>query len=92
MIPDLALFIEPNSGTQYELFFVEVKRKGNHRNNHLKDDLVKLGKKMHTALNKLVEKKVKNPEVVGLLLEDCNAVAYKMTLDYDGQYQMTEIS
>ncbi|KAI9339737.1 hypothetical protein BD770DRAFT_422365 [Pilaira anomala] len=67
MIPDLALFIEPNSGPQYELFFVEVKRKGNYQNNHLEDDLVKLGKEMHTALNKLVKKKVINPEVVGLL-------------------------
>lgn len=47
---------------------------------------------MHTALNRLIEKKVKNPEIVGLLLEDCNAVAYKMTLGYDGQYKMTEIS
>lgn len=69
MIPDLALFIEPNSGTKYELFFVEVKRKGNYQNNHLEDDLVKLGKEMHTALNKLVKKKVRNPEVVGLLVE-----------------------
>lgn len=47
---------------------------------------------MHTALNKLVEKMVKNPEIVGLLVEDCNAVAYKMNLEYNGQYQMLEIS
>lgn len=44
MIPDLVLFIEPHSAINYELFFVEVKRKGNHQNNHLEDDLAKLGK------------------------------------------------
>ncbi|KAG1460270.1 hypothetical protein G6F56_005988 [Rhizopus delemar] len=81
-----------NNCTKYELFFVEVKRKGNYQNNHLEDDLVKLGKEMHTALNKLVKKKVRNPEVVGLLVEDCRAVAYKMNLEYNGQYQMIEIS
>ena len=69
MIPNLVLFVEPHSATNYELFFVEVKRKGNYQNNYLENDLIKLGKEMHTALNKLVKKKVKNPEVVGLLVE-----------------------
>ncbi|KAI9247755.1 hypothetical protein EDC94DRAFT_685041 [Helicostylum pulchrum] len=66
MIPDLVLFLEPYSAMNNELFLVEVKRKGNYQNNHLEDDLVKLGKEMHTALNKLILKKVKHPEVVGL--------------------------
>ena len=69
MIPDLTLFIEVNSTTNYELFFVEVKRKGKYQNNNLENDLVKLGKEMHTALNKLMKKRVRNPEVVGLLIE-----------------------
>lgn len=69
MIPDLAPFVEVNSTTNYELFFVEVKRKGKYQNNNLENDLVKLGKEMHTALNKLVKKRVRNPEVVGLLIE-----------------------
>lgn len=69
MIPDLVLFVEPHSATNYELFFVEVKRKGNYQNDYLENDLIKIGKEMHTALNKLVKKKVKNPEVVGLLVE-----------------------
>ncbi|KAG0738426.1 hypothetical protein G6F57_012260 [Rhizopus arrhizus] len=92
MIPDLVLFVEPHSATNYELFFVEVKRKGNYQNDYLENDLIKIGKEMHTALNKLVKKKVKNPEVVGLLVEDCHAVAYKMDLEYDGQYRMIEMS
>lgn len=69
MIPDLTPFVEINSTTNYELFFVKVKRKGKYQNNHLANDLVKLGKEMHTALNKLVKKRVRNPEVVGLLIE-----------------------
>lgn len=92
MIPDLTLFIEVNSTTNYELFFVEVKRKGKYQNNNLENDLVKLGKEMHTALNKLMKKRVRNPEVVGLLIEDTKAIAYKMTLKYEGLYQMIEIS
>ncbi|KAI9281922.1 hypothetical protein BY458DRAFT_449953 [Sporodiniella umbellata] len=91
MIPDLALFVEPNSGTKCELFFVKVKREGDYQNNHLEDDLFKLGKEIHTVLNKLV-KRVRNPEVVGLLVEDCRAVAYKMNSEYNGQYRMVSIS
>ncbi|KAG0734888.1 hypothetical protein G6F57_007010 [Rhizopus arrhizus] len=37
-------------------------------------------------------KKVKKPEVVGLLVEDHKAVAYKMDIKYNGQYRMIEIS
>lgn len=47
---------------------MEAKRKGNYRNNNLEDDIVKLGKEMQLALNKLVRLKVVNPELVGLLL------------------------
>ena len=54
--------------------------------------MIKLSKEMHIALNKLVVKKVKKPEVVGLLVEDHKAVAYKMDIKYNGQYRMIEIS
>lgn len=79
MIPDLALFVEVNSTTNYELFFVEVKRKGKYQNNNLENDLVKLGKEMHTALNKLVKKRVRNPEVVGLLIK--GNICYQITFN-----------
>ncbi|GAA5805647.1 hypothetical protein HPULCUR_011170 [Helicostylum pulchrum] len=82
MIPDLVLFLEPYSAMNNELFLVEVKRKGNYQNNHLEDDLVKLGKEMHTALNKLILKKVKHPEVVGLKVGD----------ESEARYQMIELS
>ncbi|RCH85782.1 hypothetical protein CU097_008094 [Rhizopus azygosporus] len=76
MIPDLALFVE----------------KRQIQNNNLENDLVKLEKEMHTALNKLVKKRVRNPEVVELLIEDTKTIVYKMTLKYEGLYQMIEIS
>jgi hypothetical protein len=47
---------------------VEVKRKGNYHNNNLGDDIVKLGKEMQIALNKLVKRRVRNPEIVGILI------------------------
>ena len=50
-------------------FFVEVKRKGDFANGHLESDTVKLGKEMQIAINKLILRKVKCPEVVGLLVE-----------------------
>jgi hypothetical protein len=53
-----------------------VKRKGNYRNNTYEDDVVKLGKEMQIALNKLVKMKVKSPEIVGILVEGefCSAL------------------
>ncbi|KAG1521320.1 hypothetical protein G6F47_003389 [Rhizopus delemar] len=92
MMPDFVLFIELSSAINDEVFFMEVKRKGNHSNNTLENDMIKLSKEMHIALNKLVVKKVKKPEVVGLLVEDHKAVAYKMDIKYNGQYRMIEIS
>lgn len=68
MIPDFVIFIEPHSAMNYELFFVEVKIKGNYQNNYLENDLIKLGKEMHVALNKLIMSKVKYSEVVGLII------------------------
>jgi hypothetical protein len=69
MKPDFVLYTSPSSITNYELFFVEVKRKGNFANGTGESDLVKLGKEMQIALNKLVLKKIKNPEVVGMVVE-----------------------
>lgn len=57
MMPDFVLFIELSSAINYEVFFTEVKRKGNHSNNTLKNDMIKLSKEIHIALNKLVVKK-----------------------------------
>lgn len=35
MIPDFTVFVEPDSVTNYEIFFIEVKRKGDYQNNYL---------------------------------------------------------
>lgn len=69
MIPDFALYLDPLSVVNFELFVVEVKKPENFSNGHLETDLVKLGKEMQVALHKLIEKKVESPEVVALLIE-----------------------
>lgn len=69
MKPNLILFINPLSRTNHELLFVEVKRKGNYANGNLESDLIKLGKEMQIALDKLVMLKIKEPEIVGILVE-----------------------
>ncbi|KAG1046714.1 hypothetical protein G6F43_010812 [Rhizopus delemar] len=92
MIPDFVLWVEPHANRNFEVFFVEVKKQGNFANGHLESDLVKLGKEMQLGLNKLLKRKVENPEVVGLLLEGGQATAYKMDLLYNGQYRMVELS
>lgn len=61
--------MDPISVTKFELFVVEVKKLGNFSNGHLETDFVKLGKEMQLALDKLIEKKVENLEVVALLVE-----------------------
>lgn len=68
MIPDLVIFIDPLSVTNFELLLIEVKKHGNYSNGNLEKDLVKLGKEMQLALNKLITHDVKNPEVLGLLI------------------------
>ncbi|KAI9484090.1 MAG: hypothetical protein EXX96DRAFT_633064 [Benjaminiella poitrasii] len=69
MIPDFALSLDPLTVINFELFAAEVKKPGNFFNGHLEADLVKLSKEMQLALDELIEKKVKNPEVVALLVE-----------------------
>ncbi|KAI9476089.1 MAG: hypothetical protein EXX96DRAFT_287681 [Benjaminiella poitrasii] len=69
MIPDFTLYLDPLTVTNFELFVVEVKNPGNISDGHLETDFVKLGKKMQLTLDKLLEKKVKNPEIVALLVE-----------------------
>jgi hypothetical protein len=69
MIPDFVLYVDPISAVTFELLFVEVKRKENFQNNYLENDVVKLGKEMHTALNKLALKKVKSLKIVSILVE-----------------------
>ncbi|EIE76307.1 hypothetical protein RO3G_01011 [Rhizopus delemar RA 99-880] len=82
----------PSSAINYELFFVEVKRKGNYANGTGESDTVKLGKEMKIALDNLMIKKVKNPEIVGIVVEDHTAIVFKMDLCYNGQYRMVELS
>ncbi|KAG1145670.1 hypothetical protein G6F37_004475 [Rhizopus arrhizus] len=80
MIPDFTLYSDALTATNFELFVVEVKKPGNFSNGHLETDIVTLGKEMQLALDKLIEKKVKNPEVVALLVEGYKATTFKMDL------------
>ncbi|KAG1527497.1 hypothetical protein G6F47_012291 [Rhizopus delemar] len=84
VLPDFVMFVEPLSAIMFELLFVEVKRRGNKSNGNSESDLVKLGKEMQIALNKLMFQGVVDPEVVAYLL--------KMDLRFNGQYRMIEIS
>lgn len=45
----------------FELMFVEVKRKGSYSNGHHESEVVKIGKEMQVAINKLIFQKVENP-------------------------------
>lgn len=69
MMPHFVLFVDPSSKRSFELMFVEVKRKGSNSNGHHESEVVKIGKEMQVAINKLIFQKVENPEVVGLLVE-----------------------
>ncbi|KAG1459297.1 hypothetical protein G6F46_005517 [Rhizopus delemar] len=92
MIPDFVVYVDPISTIKFELFIIEVKKHGNYGNGNLEKDLIKLGKEMQLALDKLVLYKVENPEVVGLLVEGIKVTAFKMDLAYNGQYRMVEMS
>jgi hypothetical protein len=64
MIPDLVVYVDPLSTI-------------NCSNGNFEKDLVKLGKEMQLAIDKLIIYKVENPEVVGLLVEGkSNSVLY----------------
>ncbi|KAI9004915.1 hypothetical protein CLU79DRAFT_782039 [Phycomyces nitens] len=91
MIPDLVLYLNPLSTINFELLMIEVKKHGNFGNGNLEKDLVKLGKEMQLALDKLAIFKVKDPVVVGLLVEGIEITSYKMDLKYNGQYRMIEM-
>lgn len=69
MIPDFVAYVDPMSTINFELFVIEVKKHGNYGNENLEKNLIKLGKEMQLALDKLVLYKVENLEVVGLLVE-----------------------
>lgn len=69
MIPDLAVCVDPVPNINFELLTIEVKKQGNCSNGSLEKDLVKLGKEMQLALNKLVVYKVQKPSAMGLLVE-----------------------
>lgn len=77
MIPDLVVYVDPLSTINFELFIIELKKHGNCSNGNFEKDLVKLGKEMQLAIDKLIIYKVENPEVVGLLVEGkSNSVLY----------------
>ncbi|CAO0796397.1 unnamed protein product [Mucor circinelloides] len=91
MIPDLAVYVDTVPNINFELLNIEVKKQGNCSNRSLEKDLVKLGKEMQLALNKLIIYKVQKPTVMGLLVEDLKMTAFRMDLEFDGQYRMLEI-
>lgn len=68
IIPDLVLYITPLSNINFELFVVEVKKHGNFSNGSFENDMIKLGKDMKLALDKMVAYKVDSPEVISLLI------------------------
>ncbi|KAI8967535.1 hypothetical protein BDF20DRAFT_840088 [Mycotypha africana] len=92
MIPDFVLYLDTLTATKFELFVVEEKKPGNFSNGHLETDLIKFEKEMQLALDKLIEKKVKDPEVVALIVEGYKVTTFKMDLRYNGQYRMIELS
>ncbi|KAF7727411.1 hypothetical protein EC973_007575 [Apophysomyces ossiformis] len=68
-------------------------RKGNNSNGRLECDLVKLGKELLIALNKLVDYGIDDPEVYGLLVEEEDeATVFKLDIQHDGIYRMVELS
>lgn len=52
------------------LFVFKINWNSNYANGNLESDLVKLGKEIQLALNKLIMLRIKNPEVNGVLIED----------------------
>jgi hypothetical protein len=68
MIPDLVIYIIPLSSINFELFVLEVKKHGNFSNGTFENDMVKLGKEMKLALDKMIMYKVNNPEMIGVLV------------------------
>lgn len=81
IMPDFVLYTESDTAI-YELLFVEVKRRANNLNNDFESDLVKLGKEMQIALNKLIRKRVRNPRIIGLHVvgKYSNAVFLRITI------------
>ncbi|GAA5802401.1 hypothetical protein HPULCUR_007866 [Helicostylum pulchrum] len=61
-------------------------------NGTLENDMVKLGKEMKLAVDKLITYKVDSPEITGLLIRGLNVTVMKMNLQYNGQYRLIEIS
>ncbi|KAG0784873.1 hypothetical protein G6F16_008545 [Rhizopus arrhizus] len=76
--------IPPSGHPNNQTMLSDLVLKGDFANGHLESDTVKLGKEMQIAINKLILRKVKCPEVVGLLVEGCVATAYKMDLKFNG--------
>ncbi|KAI9486922.1 MAG: hypothetical protein EXX96DRAFT_471779 [Benjaminiella poitrasii] len=92
MIPDLTVYVDTVPNINFELLTIEVKKQGNCSNRSLEKGLVKLGKEMQLALNKLIIYKVQKPTVMGLLVEGLKMTAFRMDLEFDGQYRMLEIA
>lgn len=67
-MPDSVAYVCAISTTKHEFFFMEVKTT-DQACNKFQRDLIKLGKAMQIALDKLILIGVDSPEVVGLLVE-----------------------
>ena len=66
---------------------LEVKKKGKQAHVY-ESDIIKLGKELKIAVDKLVNGGVDGAEVIGILVEGLKVMTYKMDLKYDGRYQM----
>ncbi|KAL9550585.1 hypothetical protein MBANPS3_004666 [Mucor bainieri] len=91
MIPDLAIYVTLHK-VNYELLLLETKKPGNCSNGSLEKDLVKLGKEMQTAIDKLIMVGVENARVAGVHIEGMKATVYTRDLKFNGQYRMVKVS
>ncbi|KAL9553110.1 hypothetical protein MBANPS3_003453 [Mucor bainieri] len=91
IIPDLAIYVTLHN-VNYELLLLETKKPGNYSNGSLEKDLVKLGKEMQAAIDKLIMVGVKNAQAAGIHIEGLKTTVYTMDLNFNGQYRMIKVS
>ncbi|KAI9257971.1 hypothetical protein BDA99DRAFT_420922, partial [Phascolomyces articulosus] len=83
LIPDFVIYTEPYSNKNFEFMFLEVKKKGKQTNVY-ESYIIKLGKELEIAVDKLVNEEVDSPEVAGILVEGLDMTTYKLDLKYNG--------
>ncbi|KAI7853854.1 hypothetical protein BDC45DRAFT_441612 [Circinella umbellata] len=91
LIPDFVAYTEPYSDMNFDFMFLEVRKKGKQANVY-KSDIIKLGKELKIAVDKLVSEGVNNPEVVGINVEGLEMTTYKLDLEHNGQYGMCKLN